>query len=285
MSTDDKATTSPIDLDGSSTIARLAIRPAWKDPQTGALYVHRDLDLAQDPWVEEQHIRPVKAAEKFGDVDSFCAYVKRFTAHDDEPPFLTFCARGLRGLLDYHQSDGNPGRCQWTAEHPFVTSRQWRAWMELANGQPRSQKVAIEALEDLGEDIQEPKQADLMALLRSLRASVNAKADAELRPDGTISVRFEKDQTVKAGAAGAVDLPPSIKVAIPVLKGHVDEEGRPVRYALQIRVRVSVDDNARLMFRFSAPTAEQVLEDALADRVQAAKALLGEGLPLLRAAD
>lgn len=46
-----------------------------------------------------------------------------------------------------------------------------------------------------------------------------------------------------------------------------------------------MDDDAHLAFRFSIPTAERVMEDAVMDRVAAAKGLLGESLPLLRAAD
>ena len=49
-------------------------------------------------------------------------------------------------------------------------------------------------------------------------------------------------------------------------------------------VRVSVDDQARLAFRLSMPSAERALEAAVADRVEVAKQALGDDFVLLRGA-
>ena len=276
--------TDPIAADAISTAPRLAIAPTYKDPVTGALYVHQDLRAVQEPWAEEAHIRPVKAAERFGDVESWVGYVRDFS-ESDRPPLLTWDASGLRAVLDYHRAAADPGRAQWTAVHPFVPSVQWKAWMALANGQAVGQRAAIERLEDLAEDIREPDSTNLTNLLRTLRASANAKADTELRPDGTSHVVFTKDTSVRSGAAGEVTLPPDFTIAIPVLKGHVDAAGKPVLYGLKVRLRVSVGEDAKLAFRFSIPNAERVLEDVYADRVAAAKELLGEDFVMWRAAD
>jgi uncharacterized protein YfdQ (DUF2303 family) len=279
--------TQPIDSMAIQTASRLVIAPTWQDPMTKALYVHQDLVKTQEPWAEEAHIRPMKASESFGDVESFVDYVGRYSNHVDRSrTLLTWNKSGLRAVLDYANFDQEPGRCQWTASYPFITSIQWRAWMELADGHAVGQKAAIESLEDLSEDILTPTPAELMSLLRSLRASVNSQADTELRPDGTMSIKFSQDTKVKSGgAAGEVSLPPTIEIAIPVLKGHVNSEGRPFAYRVPVRVRVSVDDDSRLAFRFTVPTAERILEDAYADRVKAAKELLGENYTLPRAAN
>lgn len=287
-------TTLPIENTDDTTAPAVLIAATYKDPTTGALYVHQDLRLARADWEEEGHIPPAKSTERFGDVESWVQYVQRFaeTAEEDgetaREPLLTWNTSGLRAVLDYHQGFGDAGRCQWQAFHPFLPSAQWQAWMKLANGAAIGQKSTVEALEDLAEDIREPAPADLAALLRSLRASVNAKADTELRPDGTSSVAFSKDAQVRSGsgaAAGEVTLPAQIAIAIPVLKGHVDQSGAAVLYRVAVRLRVSVDDQAHLAFRLSIPNAERVLETALLDRVAAAKQLLGESLPLLRGAD
>lgn len=281
--TEKKTPIQPIIADGSTQgTPHLSIAATWKDPTTGALYVHQDLVRTQDPWAEEAHIAPMRASEQFGDVDSFVSYVTQYGG--ELSTFLTWNARGLRAVLDYASSTTIPGRCQWLAFMPFRTSTQWDAWRTLANGQPLGQKSAIERIEDLAADIVEPAPTDLMNLLRSLRATVNAKADTELRPDGTSKVAFERDARVSGGSA-AVELPASFKIAIPVLKGHTDDDGRPVVYRLDVRIRVSVDDSAKLSLRFAIPTAERVLEDVYAERVTAAKALLGETFSLLRAAD
>lgn len=274
--------TEPINATDCQDAAHLTVASSWQDPRTKALYIHESLVRVQEPWAEESHISPMSVGEKFGDIESFAHYVARF----GDPPtsHLTWNSRGLRAVLDYaHQDTNAPGRRQWTAELPFVTSAAWNVWMAVANGQALGQKSAVEKLEDLATDIIEPKPADLMGLLRSLRATVNAKADTELRPDGTTKVAFERDTRV--ATASAVDLPALFAISIPILKGHVNAEGLPVRYRLEVRLRVSVDDAAKLSLRFAIPGAERILEDVYAERVEAAKAALGETYSLLRGAD
>ncbi len=276
--------TKPTDAKATNTAPIVTIAPTYKDEETGALYVHQDLVKVQEPWEEEAHISPMDVTERFGDVESWVEYVERFGGGPDYPPFLIWNRRGLQAVLDYPADQGSSGRCQWRAECPFVTTRQWNAWTGLAL-QAVGQRAAVERIEDLAEDILQPAPADLAGILRTLRATVSSKATTELRPDGTNSVAWTKDQTVKSGAEGSVELPPAFTIAIPVLKGHVDQEGRPVVYNVEVRLRVSMDDNAHLVFRFGIPTAERILEDAYLDRVKAAKVLLGKEMPLLRAAD
>lgn len=275
--------TDPADARSSqNTAPRLMIEAAYTAPD-GSVYVHQDLVKAVEPWAVEMHIAPVRAAERFGDVPSWAEYVTRFSAPTPYLPLLTWSETGLRAVLDYHASDASTGRCQWTAVHPFQRSDQWAAWARLADGQPRTQKQAIESLEDLAEDIKEPTAADLVGILRKLRASVNASAETELQPDGSTSVSFKKDSKVQSGA---VSLPAQIAIQIPVLKGHTEsQDGKimPVLYRLSVRVRPSIDDAARLTLRFSMPTAERVMEAVYLDRVEAARLALGKDFSILRA--
>ena len=276
--------TDPIDEGRVSTAPRLAIAPAWVDSTTGATYVHRDLALQKPDWNVREHVAPINTSEAFGDVESWVAYVKRFGVIGGESSnLLSWNKHGFRAVLDYHIHEEMPGRCQWAAFCPFVLSPEFKAWLAFANGQPVSQKQAIEKLEDLAPDIVEPTPADLVPILRTLRATVNATAQTDLRPDGTTSVAFTQDKTLKSG--GSLDLPASFAIAVRILTGHTDDKGKPVRYQLEVRVRVAVDDKAALSFRFTIPGAERVLEDVYADRVKAAKALLGDDYSLLRAAD
>lgn len=279
--------TLPMALEGRQTAPAVIIAPTYKDPVTGALYVHHDLECVQDHWHEQLRIAPINVTERFGDVESWVAYVHRYAQMDPgdcSPPYLTWNRVGLQAVLDYHATDRTADRCQWRAVYPFTPSSQWSAWMALASGRAIDQRTVVERLEDLAEEIVEPSAADLAHLLRALRASVKATADTELRPDGSSLVQFSQDTKVKAGP-GSVDLPAGFEIAIPVLKGHVDADGRPVLYRLQVRLRVTVDDTAHLAFRLSIPTAERVLEDVYADRVRQARELLGDGYLLLRAAD
>lgn len=278
------ADTQPAESNWAQSAPHLTVAPAYTAPD-GSVYVHHDLAKVVDPWSVEAHIGPVRAHESFGDVESWAAYVLRYAEEDAVwPAFLTWSEKGLRAVLDYHSTEQEPNRCQWTAEHPFVQSLQYRKWAALANGVAKSQRDVLEAFEDLGPDIVEPTAADLVSLVRVLRATSNASANTELRPDGTTFVNYTKNQTVHAGEA---TLPPSLTIAIPVLKGHTEAgvggKLTPVLYRLTVRIRVSVDDNARLAFRLSMPDAERTLEAAYADRVDAARLLLGEAYALLRA--
>lgn len=274
-------TTEPIDEARTSTASRLAVASSYAAPD-GSVYVHQDLVRVVEPYSVEQHIAPIRVAEKFGDVESWVAYVQRYAGLDEHAPHLTWNAQGLRGVLDYHAYSSEPGRCQWLATCPFVLSPEWQAWTRIADGRPIAHRAAVEILEDRAPDVVEPPAADLAAMLRSLRATVNATAQTDLRADGTATVSFASEKRVNLPG---LDLPPEFTIQIRALVGHTDEAGRPVLYRLPVKVRVSVGDDAKLAFRFAIPTAERTLEDVYADRVAAAKALLGDGYALLRAAD
>jgi hypothetical protein len=255
---------------------------------SGALWLHKDYVQVVQPWANEAHIGPPKASEAFGDVESWAVYVKRYGGADSgagqaADVLLTWNSEGLKAVLDYHSDTSTAGRLWWTVRHPFERSAEWKAWMALADGHAKGQREAIEALEDRGNDVVEPAPADLMNLLRTLRVTVNKSAQTELRPDGTTNVQYTDDKGI-AARGGTVDLPSEITIAIPVLKGHVDADGKPVVYGLKVRLRATVNDQARLALRFTIPNADRALEEVFADRVSAARTALGDGYAILRAA-
>jgi hypothetical protein len=275
-------TTPVTELDDEQTQPRLTIDPTIRAGD-GSEYAFNGVGYTQivAPWAVENHIPPINKTERFGDVESWVNYIQFYGQDHDH---LTWSERGLCAVLDYYGSDGEVNRCQWIAEHPFELTSQWKAWSALTNGNARGQRQLLEALEDLSEDIVAPDGATIVGILRTLRATVNATAATDLKEDGFTRVEFTKNTTIQAGQ---VSLPPEIKIAVPVLKGHTEEkDGRlvPVLYSLPVRIRVSVDDQAHLAFRLSMPTSERVLEAVYADRVAAAKRLLGTSYTLLRAA-
>jgi hypothetical protein len=269
--------------DEEQTAARLTIDPMLQ-PGDGSYWAFNGTGYTKivEPWAVEEHIDPISRTERFGDIESFVAYVHRFAGAVEHAPLLTWSERGLKAVIDYHSQDGTPNRCNWLAEHPFERTKQWVAWGALADGRARSQKDVVEALEDMAEDILDPDAATITALLRSLKATSKAEGTAELRPDGTTSITYAKVTTVKTGG---VDVPSTIKITVPVFKGHTEanDDGKlvPVRYSLTVRIRVDSDDG-KVSFRLSRPQAETVFESALMDRIETAKGLLTEAYPLLR---
>lgn len=275
------STTVPAESDRVAGRPVVAVTPYWTAPD-GATYVHRDLERV----TEAHQIAPVKAEERFGDVESWAAYVKGWTAKRVDGSARTFLAtwngQGVRAVLDYHTPDGTPDRCGWVALYPFVPSVEWAAWAKIANDRPMGQLEAINVLENQGDDIVEPEPTRLLAILRNLRASVNSTAQTELQPDGGSTISFTQVKSVKPLT---VDIPAEFEIAIPVLRAHMNAEGKPVKYKLDVRVRPSVGDQAQLAFRFRIQNAERVLDEVHLERVTAAQAALGDSPRILRAAD
>lgn len=264
------------------THTRLTIRPSFK-ASDGSEYAFDGTGYHRivEPWAVEGHVGPIKVQEQFGDIESWGAYVARYGVGDRL--LLTWSAGGLKAVLDYHMNEDEPGRCAWQASHPFQTTRQWEIWKKLCQGS-LSQKALVEALEDNRLDISTPPMADLVGMIRKLRATADMAAESELGPNGETLMTFVK--TTKT----SLQLPESITINIPVLKGHtaLDGNGRPgpVHYTIDVRIRVDVLTDgpiARAAFRLSMPTAEQVLEAAVLDRVETARGLLPAGFDLLRA--
>ena len=144
-----------------------------------------------------------------------------------------------------------------------------------------TQPDVIEFLEDRRNDIRDPAAASLMELVRSLKAWSNANAEATYNEDGTAKVSFAKETGVRN--SGEIALPGEIKIAIPLIEGHPDVVG------LTVRVRVTVDNDARLAFRFTIPRAEEVLDQLRAELAQKADEALNSDVAktyaILRAAD
>ena len=247
-----------------------------------------------DPWAVEDHIGPIAASESFGDVESWAAYINRFALRD-YPPHLTWSSRGLHAIIDYHAGFDGPDRCQWNASHPFILSPEWRAWISLEQQGAITQKAAIDFLDDHYEDITHPVAGDLLGIMRVLKAHVSTEASMEYAPDGGTAVDFKSKAAVRGGVGNDVVIPSEIIIKIPVLIGHTqrsfNDAGKeilqPVTFRVVVKARPTIasGDNPRLVFRFSIPNAERILEAVYADRVAAAKAALGDGFQLLRAAE
>lgn len=214
------------------------------------------------PWAVADHISPFKADQELGDVESFCSFVTRFS-NTDVPPLLTWSTKQLRGILDIGTM-AEPGRGRVAVSHPFETTRQWQTWQKMALG-AHSQKALVEALEEHRLDVRVPDAAALVGIIRALRVNVNVSTESELEPNGNTKLSFVKNTTT------SLELPPSITIGIPVLKGHTapDDDGvpGPVLYELDVLIRVDIledGDKKRPVFRLTIPNAEQALEDAVA---------------------
>lgn len=259
------------------------VEASYHDNETGALYIHHDLDEARADWATEEHIRPPAGREKLGDAESFAAYVLRYGYK--ETTHITWCLTGIRATLDYHAraDDGDgwlPGRTQWYAELPFAYSRELKAWMALCDRQV-SQRDAIEHLEELAADIVDPAALDLIGLLRQLRSFNDKSASIEINEDGSTTVRTTESSAVTSLRSGAGALiPHSITIAIPIL---ADAQARTM---MTVLVRPSVNDQGRMSLRFKLVDDDRVfLQKCREAAVEASTLIEPEGFTIIRAAD
>lgn len=269
-----------------------------RDEKTGATYVHKDLVERVKPWENEAHVGPVNETIALGDIESFAAYVAAYSGFepgnadkDERETLVTWNNSHLHAVLDYHTV--TPGRCGWVVEHRFARSREWLAWASLCAG-ALTQQQAVEKLEDLADGILEPPPADFMAILRGLRANVRREAVSEYLENGDTKFSFRAEASVQSTTRGegvsTVTLPSEIRIRIPVLLGHTQPAADrdvlvPVVYDLDVKVRAAVDENSHVTLRFSIPKADKVLDEVIAERVAAAKELLGEAFTVYRAAE
>lgn len=268
-------------------------------------------------------VKPVSVTERLGDIESWSEYVKRYgnpimtraaveldeinhgadvgeltlqeaeLAKEDlaaevqdlvaaQETFLTWNTQGLKAVLDYH-TDEAPGRCTWVASYQFEMTPQFREWSSFADGDGVSQRDAVEFIEDHYQDIVEPAQSELLTILRGLRANLTATADTRVNADGTASIDFHKSSSLTSSDA-AMTLPGEITIQVPVIKGHVDEDGNKQIFKLVVRLRATVAEGARLELHFTMPQVEIVLDQVYEELVTMAKAALGDEYSILRAA-
>jgi hypothetical protein len=230
----------------------------------------------------DDHMGPINTELEFGDVASWAAYVLRYGSNDLARLLLRWSEGGLFATFDHHtdasgagdhiDTSTRAGRDSWLARYPFVRTHELDTWEQFANGLPVSQSEAVEFLDTYAAHIQSPAAADLVALLRTLRASANHRAVTTIKPEGGTRIEFLSDQHLTAGPdAMAADLPSEFTIGIPLLAGHSK------LYALRVRVRAVVgSSNAALALRFTLPNLEASIEHAYGELVELAREALGD---------
>lgn len=278
--------THPVDVDELDRSEQALVLHGEVTGPDGAHYIHKDYVKVTEAWAVEQHIGPVNVQERFGDIESWAEYVKRYSGDMEEgadlETYITWNAGGLKAVLDYHTT--RAGRCGWRAEYPFQYTQEWRRWQALTTG-PIPQRKVVEALEEGFNDVVEPNAATLLDILRNLRGNVSAKASVSMRENGTSDVHFQRETNARGGAAGDVELPNQITIAVPIIRGHLNDQGERVIYRFDVKLRAIVGDNGELGLTFTILGGEVAMEQVFGDILTLAKGHLGDSFTVYRAAD
>lgn len=195
----------------------------------------------------------------FTDAKSFTRYVNEHKNDSSrifaqETPKVSFSA-----ILDFHGKDASWG--EHTAKFSPEFSPQWLRWT-AAMGKAMTQATFAEFIERNVADINTPPGGVVLEIAENLTAKCDVRFDQKIGiKDGKTRLVFEEDITVSGGgksiSTGALDLPRSIIVLIPMFVGS------PLTQIVW-RVRPAVRDRV-LVFTLDCPHLADLVEKQFAD--------------------
>lgn len=200
------------------------------------------------------------------DVASFVAYVNAHKGAGTAIGWTVGASAVAAGhptvlaVLDGHASDG-PGWGRYTASLVFEFSRQFKAWNGIS-GKAMTQAEIAEFVEELIADIAQPSGGALFEMVRAFTVSRNIQYSAAMNLNsGTVDLVY-RDADAAAAQPSTVRVPEVFTLAIPVFAG--DE-----RVAVEVRFRYRLQDAGKLSITFKLTQIEDVIEAAVAARVEA----------------
>lgn len=150
--------------------------------------------------------------------ESFCQYVLEQRT-DDSRLYVTSPTQFMC-VLD-HSSRNTPGWAQHVAILNLTMSPEWQTWKDQ-NKVRKSQRDFAQFIDDNATEISTPSGADLLELVRTLKMSqtleITGNVDEDLNQKGA---SFVLETKTKAGAKGAIELPPAIVLGMSVYEGGI----------------------------------------------------------------
>lgn len=174
----------------------------------------------------------VIATVSIDDAASFAHYFNRFK--DAHSTIFASKEGGLfEGLLDYHNSLGDPSPTLHRVRWEMPMSEQWRRWSSSC-GKPFTQAALAEFLEENQSDVVEPDGATLLELVTNIQTQRRVVFDSAIRlRDGQQNITWKDEDD---GGKTTISLPPKIAVGIPVYYGG------PLYYRVEIWLRYRVNE-------------------------------------------
>lgn len=208
----------------------------------------------------EQYLdTPVRINEitSFDAVNGFCDYIKKFKG---ENTVLFASERKVTAIFDYHIKD-LASWCKHRAIYKLQRTPEWSKW-EDQNQRDMRQRGFLNFLEDVNHTIMQPSGAEILTLIRALRATVRSEQVQIVDEDGQgTEVEFKRKAEVKA--ANNVHLPREITVR---LVPYLDVQ---TYYDVQVRLDVSVDEESNsICFSYRIVQFDQVKRQAFEDTVR-----------------
>lgn len=193
-----------------------------------------------------------KACPVFTRSASFCSYVKDH-ASDVSRLYVTASTQ-LVCVLNHHAKD-NPDWQDHRAVFNLTHTEEWKLWT-TNSGQRKSQRDFAQFIEDNSTSIVLPKGAELLDLIRTIKASQNLECTGDIDERGEAAgASFVMNAKNKAGAKQEVELPTQFLVGLSPYEGC-----DPIEITARLRLEMS---GTKFLLQYDLLRANVVQKQAL----------------------
>lgn len=192
---------------------------------------------------------------------SFCEYANQQKTADSRlyiPTQTQFIC-----VLDHHvATDGDVLRnhADWgqhRAQLDLKLTPEWQVWAARDKGS-FGQREFAQFIEDNSDDVATPAGAELLDLVRTLKATCNAQYNGTVEDKpGTFSASYVQATRAQAGVKGDLDLPTEFALSIAPYEG-----GNKILIVARLRFEIN---NEKLLLRYELVKIQKFLDRALAD--------------------
>lgn len=228
----------------------------------------------------EERPKVIRHQRTFDDLRGFVDYV------NDYKTDTTVCFAGngkLEAFIDFHGKD-DPRWLHHAVDYHIERSNRWKIW-ENAHNKWMNQKEFSDFLDTGLNEIVEPKQTDILNLVKNFRATVNFDVDYEDTNGGT---NFTYRKQVKSGSTKkeTIEVPEYIMVALQpfnnlnVLNPRIKDEAKRIpayqlRAKINWRTEVNHADEQAVQFKVQILNFESAIDETLEAIRVAIKELTG----------
>lgn len=202
--------------------------------------------------------RSIEQIVSFSDVTGFQDYIHEFKVSET---ILFASDKRIEAIFEYHGAE-KPSWCRHRARYNLSNSPEWIQWKE-SRKRKMSQTDFATFLESLLPTIESPAAADVLSVVRAIRATVTSKVISLVSDDGiNASLEFKRDVEVK-GAGLHVELPKELTIIVSPFFGI------ELNYKLKVRLGYELKESERtLLFSYDILNFERASKDAFDELVK-----------------
>jgi uncharacterized protein YfdQ (DUF2303 family) len=200
-----------------------------------------------DPDVLKQRVDVLTA-------DAFLAYWGKFKL-PESVVFADERTATYTALFDYHESNGEPGRCLHRVVYAAPKAPEWLTWTALDRKRIGQAEFA-EFIEENYVDVLEPSHAEMIQISMNLQVKKGLAFGQSTRlSDGQVQLTYNEEisGTVQT-QAGSIKVPESFTLQLPVFLGGP-------RYPLKALLRYRIS-GGQLQIGFDLHRPQKVVESA-----------------------